>query len=65
MLAHFEDEHVTKIEVNIPARKFTIHGSDGATRHLECPETEQFMNVWEVVQLATEIDEELELVSCM
>lgn len=61
----FESEHVTKIEVNVPARKFVIHGSDGSCRFLECPETDQFMNVWEIVQLATEIDEEIKMVSCI
>ena len=61
----FDSEHVTKIEVNVPARKFTIHGSDGAIRELKCPETEQFMNVWEVAQLAIEIDDEIEMTSCI
>jgi|TARA_B100000902_G_scaffold64738_1_gene71325 hypothetical protein len=59
----FDNEHVTKIKVNVPARIFTIYGSDGGSQQLDCPDMEQFMSVWSIAQLATDIDGEIEMVS--
>tara|TARA_B100000902_G_scaffold30321_1_gene36310 strand:+ start:5444 stop:5650 length:207 start_codon:yes stop_codon:yes gene_type:complete len=57
-----DDQHVTKVEINIPGRYLTIYGSAGGVQELECDTVDQFMSVWTLTNTALQFDEEIELV---
>mgnify|MGYP001185192051 CR=1 FL=1 len=58
----FVNEYVSRVEVNILRRTFTIFGCDGTKQELTCDDADQFTNVLNVTRTATEVDEEIELV---
>jgi len=46
------EELVDLVEVNIPARSFSLFGSHGSTRVIDNLTTKQFMSVLEVIRAA-------------
>ena len=44
------DETLDKITVDIPKRRFTLLGSDGNVKTLDCEDGDQFMRVLDIVR---------------
>ena len=45
-----QDEVLDKITVDIPKRRFTLLGSDGNTRTIDCDDGDQFINILDIVR---------------
>tara|TARA_B100000214_G_scaffold101205_1_gene70730 strand:+ start:179 stop:367 length:189 start_codon:yes stop_codon:yes gene_type:complete len=45
-----EDEVLDKITVDIPKRRFTLLGSDGNIKTIDCDDGDQFINILDFVR---------------
>jgi hypothetical protein len=59
-----DDNFLTKVVIDVCYRTFYIFSSDGDKKVLECEDSDQFMNVLEVVNLAKEFDSEVQVIYC-
>ncbi len=62
-MSMFEDEYVDSVSVDVAARTFEIHGSDGSKQKIKCDTPEEFMNVLKVTRKAGEKFLDIEYVS--
>ena len=53
-MSMFEGEYVDSVSVDVAARTFEIHGSDGSKQKIKCDTPEEFMNVLKVTRKAGE-----------
>ena len=49
---NFEDDNavVDKVTVDIPKRRFTLLGSDGQLKTIDCDNGDQFINILDVIR---------------
>ena len=59
-----DDNFLTKVVIDICYRTFYIFSSDGDKKIIDCEDSDQFMNVLEVVNLAQEFDSEVQVIYC-
>ena len=45
-----DDEVLDKITVDIPRRRFTLLGSDGQLKTIDCDNGDQFINILDVIR---------------
>ena len=45
-----QDEVLDKITVDIPKRRFTLLGSDGNIRTIDCDDGDQFISILDIVR---------------
>tara|TARA_B100001113_G_scaffold286608_1_gene242173 strand:- start:386 stop:574 length:189 start_codon:yes stop_codon:yes gene_type:complete len=62
-MSQFEGEYVDSVSVDVAARTFEIHGSDGSKQKIKCDTPEEFMNVLKVTREAGEKFLDIEYVS--
>ena len=58
------DEYLTKVVIDVCYRTFYLFSSDGEKRIVHCETMDQFMELREIVNLAKEFDEEVQVVYC-
>ena len=58
------DEYLTKVIIDICYKTFYLISSEGEEQIVECENADQFMELFEMVNLAKEFDEEVQVVWC-
>ena len=56
------DEYVTAAVVDICRRSFYLVSNEGIVQEITCESIEQFMDVLEIVECVTEIDDEIQII---
>ena len=56
------DEYVTATIVDICRRSFYLVSNEGIVQEITCESIEQFMDVLEIVECVTEIDDEIQII---
>ena len=49
-----DDEYLTKVVVDVSARRFWLYSNEGDTRELECDSVDEFMNVLDLVRIVVD-----------
>ena len=58
------DEYLTKVVIDVCYRTFYLFSSDGEKQIVDCETMDQFMELREMVNLAKEFDEDVQVVYC-
>ena len=56
------DEYVTATIVDICRRSFYLVSNEGIVQEITCESTDQFMDVLEIVECVTEIDDQIQII---
>ena len=56
------DEYVTATIVDICRRSFYLVSNEGIVQEIACESIEQFMDVLEIVECVTEIDDQIQII---
>ncbi len=56
------DEYVTAAVVDICCRSFYLVSNEGIVQEIACESIEQFMDVLEIVECVTEIDDQIQII---
>ena len=56
------DEYVTATIVDICRRSFYLVSNEGIVQEITCESIEQFMDVLEIVECVTEIDDQIQII---